>query len=80
MKPNPLKIWLDGAGVTPEAFAPKAGCSESHLRNILNGNKSTGAEVGYRIEDATGGNVTHRALYEWHAEHRANKSEQKDAA
>jgi DNA-binding transcriptional regulator YdaS (Cro superfamily) len=74
MRTHPLKNWLDDAGETPEAFANRIGRSASHIYNLLKGHKSAGAEVGYQIEDATGGSVTHREMYEWYS---AAKSERR---
>ncbi len=74
---NPLKTWLTDTDTTAAAFALRVGCSASHMFAVLNGTKRCGADLGFEIQDKTGGDVTCRDLREWYD---ASHAPKKDAA
>ena len=48
-----VQAWMDFTGTTQEELAEIAGISQSHLCNVLRGNRSCSASVALRLSKIT---------------------------
>jgi plasmid maintenance system antidote protein VapI len=55
--PHPMLRWAESAGMSVQAIADAADCSEWHLRNICAGRKEASLGLAKRLSEVSGGNV-----------------------
>lgn len=52
-----MESWAAGAGLSVEALAAAADCSDSHLRNIFAGRREASLGLAKRLSDISGGAI-----------------------